>query len=715
MRTRNSVSALLSLCLCGASLQSQAATLDDFIGIRWGTSIEEARKIALADRQRVLEKQENGVVSTLSLRRGSYLGKPAAWWHLCFINNKFCHGFVDFQLYRNQRPLHQLREVRKMLAAQFGEPMLDLDSHPNSDPSWEECFAVKPVFKCDWKPTTSGPNPETTTVRVFMHGSNMEEACIRVVYGNDALSEKREKIERALKSGAVIPASLENAQAKEAAVKEAFKKLHDAIKAGNGKLALEMRSKESLDQMTDEQKAHWHRLPHGRDYAPAVVSVSLRTITAGVYYTLKDSRGALNYYFDLFLMEDGQWKLHFTRVRDCPPDDLARAFWLPPDTAPFIEGGEDWSKIDAVPTGDPNWSVQATSDSVFLYIRFTHATDLPIPGSPETTNDPRELNLVYTPGVSIGSPNIREGIRFSVGEVIGTRTVKTKNQFFVSYSLSFRRRGDESHSENVNNSGGLLRILGRWIDIRIPREVLTNIPLKPLRLWVTPKAPATTLEYTVKELPRILPPRRRPAVATVNLPTTPAPPAPDPLEPAKQAMRDLAARIIGGDPKAFDELHEAAKKLYQGIDYAKEKERLIANLTLMHAAYDLLGEQTGKGNAKAFEALKRSLDVRPLNGFVPDALGIAASLGHAEALQMLLHHDQYKILRTSAVFALRTPAKKNNAQAIAFLLGILDNPSDRGLWNAAVQGLVAAKDEPKVKTALEKYEKTQQNASGLPR
>jgi len=509
-----------------------------------------------------------------------------------------------------------------------------------------------------------------------------------------------------------VPAALsEDLQAREAAVKKAFEKFHSAIKAGQGKLALEMRSKESLGQMTEEQEASLRRRPPVPNYAPSALSVSLRSKTAGVYYTLQDSRGGLNHCFDLFRMEDGQWKLHRTRVQDRPPDELARAFWLPPDTAPFIEGGEDWWRIEVVPTGDPNWTVQAITDSVFLYIRFTHATDLPRPGSAETTNDPRELNLIYTPGVSIGVLDVREGVRLSVGEVIGTRMARPKNQFFVSYNLTVRRKGDVSHSESVDDSGGVLRIRGRWIDIRIPREVLTNIPIKPLRIWVTPKAPATPLEYTVKDWLDGAPPPRGVVSATASRNLAAADPS---LDAAKQTMRALATLIVSGDAKAFDEMLDIAKKLYRDIDYAKEKDRLISNLAIMHAAFDILGEQAGKGNAKAFEALKRSLGRKPLSSFAPDALGIAAALGHAEALQILLHHDQHGILKSSAVFALQAAAEKNNAQAIAFLLAILDNPADRPLWYGAAQGLaaarglVAARDNPKVRAALEKYEKAKQ-------
>lgn len=501
----------------------------------------------------------------------------------------------------------------------------------------------------------------------------------------------------------------EETRAEEAAVRGAFEKFHAAIKAGQGKFALEMRSKESLGRMTEEQKASWRRRPPIRNYAPDISSVSLRTKTAGVYYNLKDSRGKLACSFDLFLLEDGQWKLHLTRVQDHAPDDLVRSFWLPPDTAPFIEDGEDWSKIETVPTGDPDWSLQAISDSVFLHIRFIHATDLPLPGS-LLKNDPPPSEMIYTPGVSIGAPDLREGIRLSVGEVIGARTIQKKSQSFVSYSLTFRRRGDKSYSAHVDTAGGVLKILGRCINVRVPRETLTDIPLRPLRIWVTPKAPATIRELTVKDWAHRTPPPAQPAPPwpmplTVKFAITRTPPNSDAvLDTAKQTMRALATRIAGGDEKAFDELLDTTKKLYRDIDYNREKDRLVSNIALMHAAFDILGEQAGKGNTKAFDALKRSLRVRHLSSFAPDAMGIAAAQGHAEALDILLHHDKHQVLKSTVVFALQEPAAKNNEQAIAFLLAVLEDPTHRALWYGAAQGLAAAKETPKIKAAIEKYE-----------
>lgn len=195
--------ALLCLCLCSSPRQSQAATLDDFVGVRWGTSIEEAKKIVLSNPRLMLDKQEDGILGSLNFQGGSYMGKPALRWFFTFANDKFCWGFVDFQLDRDRHPMSQLRQFKQMLVAKYGKPFLEQDSHPHSDPSWKECLVTKPFFKSDWHLTTSGPEPQTTTVRLFLHAKTMDSAFMRLVYGNEVLAAEREKMERDRKSGAL--------------------------------------------------------------------------------------------------------------------------------------------------------------------------------------------------------------------------------------------------------------------------------------------------------------------------------------------------------------------------------------------------------------------------------------------------------------------------------------------------------------------------------
>lgn len=179
-----------------------------------------------------------------------------------------------------------------------------------------------------------------------------------------------------------------------------------------------------------------------------------------------------------------------------------------------------------------------------------------------------------------------------------------------------------------------------------------------------------------------------------------------PEPPTTVSMRALAERIANGDQTAFHELQETDKMLYRDIDYDQDKKRVMANLILMKAAFDVLGEQAGRGNDRAFQMLKACLGTGHLRSFAPDALGIAAAAGHKEALEILLHHDRWGILLSSTVFALRPVAENNDERVVDFLVGILENPRDRALWYGASEGLAGAavKGNEKAKAALEKYE-----------
>jgi hypothetical protein len=53
------------------------------------------------------------------------------------------------------------------------------------------------------------------------------------------------------------------------------------------------------------------------------------------------------------------------------------------------------------------------------------------------------------------------------------------------------------------------------------------------------------------------------------------------------------------------------------------------------------------------------------------------------AIDMLLHHDEFGILKSGAVSALSVPATKGNQDAVAFLIAILEDESARPLWHMA--------------------------------
>lgn len=183
----------------------------------------------------------------------------------------------------------------------------------------------------------------------------------------------------------------------------------------------------------------------------------------------------------------------------------------------------------------------------------------------------------------------------------------------------------------------------------------------------------------------------------VELPTVPpmperrvAPPLPD-----RKVFVELGDRICQGDEKALPELIKAADDLYQGIDFQRDSKRVMDNLTLMRAAFDPIGQEAGRSNPAAMAALQRCVapGTHRLSGFATDALGVAATAGNTEALDMLLHYDQFAIPQSSAVGALAQSASGGNAQAIEFLVRVLNDAKARGLWSMASQGLRAPAEQ----------------------
>lgn len=175
--------------------------------------------------------------------------------------------------------------------------------------------------------------------------------------------------------------------------------------------------------------------------------------------------------------------------------------------------------------------------------------------------------------------------------------------------------------------------------------------------------------------------------------------------PNRAHMRAIAKRIAAGDAAAFDELCTTSEQLYRDIDHEKEHARTINNLVLMEAAMNILGEEAGKGNDVAFQALKKGLGVASVKAHVPTALGKAAAGGRREALDILLDHDAHGILESSVVFALHPAAGANLQPAVDYLVTVLESHDHRALWHGAKEGLAlaAAKGNATAKAALAKH------------
>jgi hypothetical protein len=178
--------------------------------------------------------------------------------------------------------------------------------------------------------------------------------------------------------------------------------------------------------------------------------------------------------------------------------------------------------------------------------------------------------------------------------------------------------------------------------------------------------------------------------------------------PSPEAMRDIAHRIAGGDPGAFDELVQAAGTLYRGVNYQTDHSRFMSNLIRMKAAFNVLGEEAGKGNAAAFQALKKSMSVGALSSFAPDALGMAAAAGNKDALDILVHYQESGILESAAIFALAKPVEAGVDPAIECVgvwLSHLQYSLSGGMVLSTTNALAvaAAKGNQKARTVLNQF------------
>lgn len=131
----------------------------------------------------------------------------------------------------------------------------------------------------------------------------------------------------------------------------------------------------------------------------------------------------------------------------------------------------------------------------------------------------------------------------------------------------------------------------------------------------------------------------------------------------------------------------------------------------MKASFDLLGEEAGKGNENAFQALTKCLGQKShLGSFAPDALGLAAAAGNKDALNLLLDYKNWNILDSSAHFALCIPAKANIGPAVDYFVEWLANLEPRQRHGGIILDVTnalasaSAQGNQKAQSALQKFE-----------
>jgi RNA polymerase sigma factor (sigma-70 family) len=156
----------------------------------------------------------------------------------------------------------------------------------------------------------------------------------------------------------------------------------------------------------------------------------------------------------------------------------------------------------------------------------------------------------------------------------------------------------------------------------------------------------------------------------------------------------LAAAIVQGDPTAMQRMRDLANSRFAFFNTNRiglTNEQLAAihmeAFGGLASAFDWLSQQAAGGNTNARQAFDQAARIKELQGFAVRGLGQLAGKGDENALQMLLNPDRYGLLLSSTVSALAPAAENGNAQAIAVLAAVLQDPTKKPLWQMASLGL----------------------------
>ena len=161
--------------------------------------------------------------------------------------------------------------------------------------------------------------------------------------------------------------------------------------------------------------------------------------------------------------------------------------------------------------------------------------------------------------------------------------------------------------------------------------------------------------------------------------------------------RELGMAVVRGDPGALDkvvELSRAAHKSFNtnrvGLDDTQRGELASRTFAPCQAAFDVIGEAADNGNQVAIKAVERALEIAELKGYAVGIVGTLAGKGNEAALEMLLNPDNYGILLSSSVFALRSAAEAGNQRAIDALAAVTKDAKHKALWPTVADGLATA-------------------------
>ncbi|MDB6029380.1 MAG: polymerase, sigma-24 subunit, subfamily [Verrucomicrobiales bacterium] len=166
---------------------------------------------------------------------------------------------------------------------------------------------------------------------------------------------------------------------------------------------------------------------------------------------------------------------------------------------------------------------------------------------------------------------------------------------------------------------------------------------------------------------------------------------------AEDVARQLALSVIQGDASALDKIAEMSTAERQsfrtneaGLNDTQRGDLARKTFAPLHTAFDVLSEAALNGNENAMQAIERSMLKEELRGSAIECLGLLAGKGDEVALNALLNPQQYKILLSSTVSALKPAADNGNQRAIDALAAVAVDEKQRPLWYMAASSLQKA-------------------------
>jgi len=150
----------------------------------------------------------------------------------------------------------------------------------------------------------------------------------------------------------------------------------------------------------------------------------------------------------------------------------------------------------------------------------------------------------------------------------------------------------------------------------------------------------------------------------------------------EEEMRQLGLAASRGDFTALQKLNELSQMALKGRTNVNQ-----GAYPDIRIAFKVIGEEAGKGNDTAFEALWRATRMDYLKGAAMYALGDAAAMGNEKALEPLLDPKRYLLSNSSTTGALVPAAKIGNVKAIEYLAAVGNDPKKQAEWYLVTEGL----------------------------